>query len=117
MICSSVNRFLFIVRLLERTQHYNEGISGEQVTVGADRAGAVQRQRPRLPPLAKSIPGSVPIRSVRKTGGSSEPGLLTIARNNPGSVPDSSLATGMAHSGQARGLRTTSLSRWHMRRS
>jgi hypothetical protein len=32
MICSSVNRFLFIVRLLERTQHYNEGISGEQVT-------------------------------------------------------------------------------------
>jgi len=27
-----VNRFLFIVRLLERTQHYNEGISGEQVT-------------------------------------------------------------------------------------
>jgi type I restriction enzyme R subunit len=26
-----VNRFLFIVRLLERTQHYNEGISGEQV--------------------------------------------------------------------------------------
>lgn len=33
MICSSVNRFLFIVRLLERTQHYNEGISGEQVTL------------------------------------------------------------------------------------
>jgi DNA ligase-1 len=28
-----VNRFLFIVRLLERTQHYNEGISGEQVTL------------------------------------------------------------------------------------
>jgi transposase len=27
-----VNRFLFIVRLLERTQHYNEGISGEQVS-------------------------------------------------------------------------------------
>jgi hypothetical protein len=36
MICSSVNRFLFIVRLLERTQHYNEGISGEQV-IGAGR--------------------------------------------------------------------------------
>jgi hypothetical protein len=32
MICSSVNRFRFIVRLLERTQHNNEGISGKQVT-------------------------------------------------------------------------------------
>jgi hypothetical protein len=38
MICSSVNRFLFIVRLLERTQHYNEGISGEQVTLDEHRA-------------------------------------------------------------------------------
>jgi hypothetical protein len=40
MICSSVNRFLFIVRLLERTQHYNEGISGEQVRSGKGAAGS-----------------------------------------------------------------------------
>jgi hypothetical protein len=32
MICSSVNRFRLIVRLLERTKPYNEGISGERVT-------------------------------------------------------------------------------------
>jgi hypothetical protein len=39
MICSSVNRFLFIVRLLERTQHYNEGISGEQVKISTEFFG------------------------------------------------------------------------------
>jgi hypothetical protein len=32
MICSSLNRFRFMSVLLERTQPYNERVSGEQVT-------------------------------------------------------------------------------------
>ena len=32
MICSSLNRFRFMSVLLERTQPYNEGVSGEHVS-------------------------------------------------------------------------------------
>jgi hypothetical protein len=50
MICSSLNRFRFMSVLLERTQPYNERVSGEHVTNRRNR----KQQRPLVPHAARN---------------------------------------------------------------